>query len=164
MTTSREKASGARAFPPGSWLTVAFAAGVALLLWASFSLSRASAWVAQWVLAITLVLLLLQLAGELLASRNALAQVQMQAANGRRRRTVAAAAWLGLLMLLAWMLGIALGGALFCFAWLRGHAGERWPLAVAIAAVLGITLWLLFTALLGVGLYPGVLWPYLRGL
>ena len=135
------------------------------MLWTSFSLSRASAWVAQWVLAITLVLLLLQLAGELLAaSRNTLAQPRMQAANERRRRTAAAAAWLGLLMLLAWMLGIALGGGLFCFAWLRGHAGERWPLAVAIAAGLGITLWLLFTALLGVGLYPGVLWSHLRNL
>ena len=161
MTPSGEKASGARAFPPGSWLTIAFAAGVALLLWASFSLSRASAWVPQWVLAITLVLLLLQLAGELLASRSAVAQTRMQAANGRRTRTVAAAAWLSVLLLLTWLLGTAPGGALFCCAWLRWHAGEPWPLTLGIAAGLGMVLWLLFSELLGVGLYAGVFWPYL---
>ena len=147
--------------PPGSWLTIVFAAGVSLMLWTSFGLSRASAWVPQWVLAISLILLLLQLARELLAARNALAQTGMHAANGRRRRAVAAAAWLGLLMLLAWMLGIALGGALFCFAWLRGHAGEPWPLTLGIAAGLGMVLWLLFSELLGISLYAGLLWPYL---
>jgi hypothetical protein len=134
------------------------------MLWTSFDLSRASAWVPQWVLAITLVLLLLQLAGELLAARSAWVQPRLQAANVWRRRAVAAAAWLSLLMLLAWILGIALGGALFCCAWLRGHAGERWVLTLGLAAGLGIALWLLFTAFLGVGLYPGVLWSYLRNL
>jgi Tripartite tricarboxylate transporter TctB family len=141
-----------------------FAAGVSLMLWTSFGLSRASAWVPQWVLAITLILLLLQLARELLAAPSALAQIRMQAPDGRRKRAVAALIWLSMLLLLTWLLGTAPGGALFCCAWLRWHAGERWPLSLAIAAGLGITLWLLFTFFLGIGLYPGALWPYLRSL
>ncbi len=147
--------------PPGSWLTIVFAAGVSLMLWTSFGLSRASAWVPRWVLAITLILLLLQLARELLAALNTAAQTRMQASDGRHKRAMAALVWLGALLLLTWLLGTAPGGALFCCAWLRWHAGEYWPLSLAIAAGLGITLWLLFTVLLGMGLYAGALWPYL---
>jgi hypothetical protein len=131
------------------------------MLWASFGLSRASAWVPQWVLAITLILLLLQLARELLAALNTSAQTRMQAPDGRRKRAVAALIWLSMLLLLTWLLGTAPGGALFCCAWLRWHASEPWPVSLAIAAGLGIALWLLFTAFLGVGLYPGALWPNL---
>lgn len=145
--------------PRGSWLTLGFTAAVSLMLWASFSLSHNSAWVPQWVLAITLVLLLLQLATEWWASRNAPIQAPMP--EHRRGRAMTAAAWLAVLLLLTWTLGSALGGAVFCCAWLRGHAAERWPVSVAIAAILGIALWLLFTALFGVGLYPGVMGPYL---
>jgi len=147
--------------PPGSWLTIVFAAGVSLMLWTSFGLSRASAWVPQWVLAITLILLLLQLARELLAAPKSLAQTGMQAADGRHKRAMAALVWLNMLLLLTWLLGTAPGGALFCCAWLRWHAGELWPLTLGIAAGLGMALWLLFSELLGVSLYAGVLWPYL---
>jgi hypothetical protein len=163
MTSSGDKASGARAFPPGSWLTVAFAAGVILLLWTSFDLSRASAWVPRWVLAITLILLLLQLARELLAARNGPAPAGERSADGRRNRAWSAVAWIGLLLMFTWLLGSATGGAVFCCAWLRWHAGESRPVSLALAAGLGIALWLLFNALPGVGLYPGALWPYLVG-
>ena len=132
-----------------------------MLLWTSFGLSRASAWVPRWVLAITLILLLLQLTRELLAAPHALVQTGIQAADGRRKRAVAALIWLGVLLLLTWLLGTAPGGALFCFAWLRWHAGEPWPVSLAIAAGLGMALWLLFSELLGVSLYAGLLWPYL---
>jgi hypothetical protein len=163
MTPSGEKASGARAFPPGIWLTFTFAAGVTLLPWTSFDLSRASAWVPRWVLAITLILLLLQLARELLAARSAAALAGKRSADGRHNRAWRAVAWISLLLLFTWLLGSAPGGAVFCCAWLRWHAGESRPVSLALAAGLGIALWLLFTALPGVGLYPGALWPYLVG-
>jgi phosphate/sulfate permease len=134
------------------------------MLWASFKLSHSSAWVPRWVLAITLALLLLQLAAELWSARTAPARMTMQETEVRRARTVAAASWLGLLLLLTWLLGSAPGGAVFCCAWLRGHAGERWSMSLVFAAVLGIALWLLFTTFLGVGLYPGVLLPYLSAI
>jgi Tripartite tricarboxylate transporter TctB family len=157
MTPSGEKASGARAFPPGSWLTLAFAAGVTLLLWTSFDLSRASAWVPRWVLAITLILLLLRLARELLAARSAAALAGKGSADGRRNRAWRAVAWIGLLLLFTWLLGSAPGGAIFCCAWLRWHAGESWPVSLALAAGLGIAVWLLFRVVLGIGLYSGFL-------
>jgi len=131
------------------------------MLWNSFRLSPASAWVPQWVLAITLILLLLQLAREWLASRSAAAKPRMLAANNHHGRAVAAAAWLCLLLLLTWLLGTALGGAVFCYAWLHWHAGERWVISVIIAAIPGMVLWLVFSVLLHVGLYAGVLLPYL---
>jgi len=127
------------------------------MLWTSFGLGHTSAWVPQWVLAITLILLLFQLVRELSAARNASAQTRMPTADGRRKRAVAALVWLGLLLLLTWLFGTAPGGALFCCAWLRWHAGEPWPVSLAIAAALGIALWLLFTVFLSVGLYPGYL-------
>jgi len=161
MTPSGDKTSEARAFPVGSWLTLALAAVVTLLLWTSFDLSRASAWVPQWVLAITLILLLLQLTRELLAARNGPARTEKRSADGRLHRAWSAAAWIGVLLLFTWLLGSAPGGAVFCCAWLRWHGGESRPMSLALAAGLGITLWLLFTALPGAGLYPGALWPYL---
>jgi len=130
------------------------------MLWESSGLSPASSWVPQWVLAPTLFLLLLQLAGELFASRSELEHTPPSGADGRRKRAVAAAAWLSLLSLLTWLIGTAPGGALFCCMWLRWHAGERWSLALGTAAGLGIILLVLFSTLFGVGLYAGILWTW----
>jgi hypothetical protein len=148
--------------PPGSWLTLAFLAGASLMLWVSFDLSRTAAWIPQIVLGLTVILLLLQLSGELLATRAASPGGEAQAASGRGMQALNALAWISLLMLASWLLGTALGSALFCFAWLRWHAGDGWLVSLAIAGGLGLTLWVLFAALLGVGLYPGLLWPLFR--
>ncbi|HLF32186.1 MAG TPA: hypothetical protein VI566_14320 [Xanthomonadales bacterium] len=147
---------------PGSGLTLAFLATASLMLWVSFDLSRTSAWIPQLVLAFTVMLLLLQLSAELLAARAAPTGGETPAAGGRGARVVHALAWISLLMLASWLLGTALGSALFCFAWLRWHAGDRWLVSLAIAGGLGLVLWLLFVVLFGVGLYAGVLWPLLR--
>jgi hypothetical protein len=62
-----------------------------------------------------------------------------------------------LLLVVAWLLGAAAGPAVFCLCWLHWHAGERWPPSLAIGAVLGLALWLLFSVLPGVPLYPGAM-------
>ena len=138
--------------PSASWLTIAFTLLVGAMLWASLGLSRASAWMPQAILLGTLLLLLGQLATELIAGRR-----QVLASNGQTARAIAAAAWIGLLLLAAWLLGAAPGSALFCIAWLRWRARESWFRSLAIGAGLGLSLWLLFAVLLRVSIYTGVL-------
>lgn len=146
----------------GSGLTLAFLALVAPMLWSAFGLSRVSGWVPLSVLSATLVLLLLQLAIELLAARRAPQPVARPQLAARQRRALAAVAWIGLLLLLSWLLGVVAGSALFCAAWLRWHARDRWSASLAQAAGLGLALWLVFAHLLGTGLYAGLLGQLLR--
>lgn len=146
----------------GSGLTLAFLALVGPMLWSAFGLSRVSGWVPLSVLSATGVLLLLQLAVELLAARRAPSRPHRPGAAARRRGAMAAAAWIGVLLLLSWLLGVVAGSALFCAAWLRWHARLRWSASLAQAAGLGFVLWLAFAQLLGTGLYAGLLGQLFR--
>lgn len=141
----------------GSWLTILFTLWILLMLWASVGLSNASAWIPRLVLSATLVCLLLQLAQDFRAARARLPLVQTEVTDIRRGRTMAAIAWLVLLLLLTRLLGIAPASTLFCLAWLRWHAGEGWRTSLVMSAGLGLALWILFSVLLGVGLYSGAL-------
>lgn len=146
----------------GSWLTLGFLAVVVLMLWSARGLSNVSGWIPLSVLSVTLALLSWQLASEVLAARRASQGPERPERAVRRRRAVAAAAWIGLLLLLCWLLGVAVGSALFCAAWLRWHAGAGWPASLAQAAGLGLVLWLVFGQLLGTALYAGLLGQLLR--
>lgn len=149
----------------GSWLTLAFIALVALMLAAAAGLSRVSGWIPLIVLSATLVLLLWQLAIELMAARSGQFSEQgsgkAAGTDPRDRRAAAAVAWIGVLLLLSWLTGVVAGATVFSLAWLRWHARERWASSMAQAAALGLVLWLVFGQVLGSGLYPGVLWPLL---
>lgn len=158
MNTTEQKGRTA-SVPPGSWLTIVFTTWVLLMLWASMGLSSASAWIPRLVLSTTLICLLLQLVSEFRAARTLLPENQPLVGDGRGGRTVAAIAWLALLLLLTWLLGVALASALFCLAWLRWYAGEHWLTSLILSTGLGLVLWLLFSVLLGASLYSGVLWP-----
>jgi hypothetical protein len=143
--------------PPGSWFTIVFTALVLLMLWASLSLSKAAAWIPQLVLCATLVCLLLQLVNELRVAWTAFPETREPEAYGFQGRTLAAFAWLVLLLLLTWLVGIAPASAFFCLGWLRWHAGENWMVSLVLSAGLGLALWVIFSVLLAVDLYPGVL-------
>jgi hypothetical protein len=147
----------------GSGLTLAFIALVALMLAAAAG-SAASGWITDRPPA-TLVLLLWQLAVELLESRRGQLGKQgsgtASGADRSSRRASAAVAWIGALLLLSWLTGVVAGATVFSLAWLRWHARERWGSSAAQAAALGLVLWLVFGQILGTGLYPGVLWPLL---
>ena len=149
----------------GSGLTLAFIALVALMLAAAAGLSRVSGWIPLIVLSATLVLLLWQLAVELLAARSGEPGKQgsgaAPGADRSGRRASAAVAWIGALLLLSWLTGVVAGASVFSLAWLRWHARERWGSSAAQAAALGLALWLVFGQILGTGLYPGALWPLL---
>lgn len=150
----------------GSWLTLAFITLVALMLASAAGLSRVSGWIPLIVLSATLVLLLWQLAIELLAARHDRFSKQgsgkAAGADPSGRRAAAAVAWIGVLLLLSWLTGVVAGAMVFSLAWLRWHARERWASSLAQAVVLGLALWLVFGQIFGAGLYAGVLWPLLR--
>jgi len=146
----------------GSWLTLAFLAVVVLMLTSALGLSRVSGWIPLSVLSATLVLLLVQLAVEVLAARRAPQAPARPERPARNRRAAAAMAWIGLLLLLSWLLGVVAGSALFCAVWLRWHARASWAASLAQAVGLGFVLWLTFVQLLGTGLYAGLLAQLLR--
>lgn len=146
----------------GSWLTLGFLALVALMLWSALGLSRVSGWIPLSVLSVTSMLLVWQLVSEVLAARRAQQAAERPQAAARGRRALAAMAWIGLLLLLSWLLGVVAGSALFCAAWLRWHARAPWAASLAQAAGLGFVLWLAFAQLLGTGLYAGLLGQLFR--
>lgn len=146
----------------GSWLTLAFLAVVVLMLWSALGLSRVSGWIPLSVLFVTSILLAWQLGIEVLAAHRAPRAVERPELAARKRRAAAAAAWIGLLLLLSWLLGVAVGSALFCAAWLRWHARAGWPASLAQGLGLGLALWLVFGQLLGTLLYAGLLGQLLR--
>lgn len=138
----------------GRWLTLCFLLAAGLMLWASFGLSRVSGGIPRVALSATCLLLLLQLALDLWRG---FSQDRGDRVPARRGREWAAVSWIFALLFAAWLLGVVAGSALFCVAWMRWHAGEKWPLAVALAFAVGSFLWLVFGRLPGPGLYPGLI-------
>jgi len=138
---------------------------VMAMLWASTGLSRASAWMPQLVLGFTLLLLVLQLYRDFRTSSfPGVAEADGEQAGkpgSGAGRLLGALGWFLLLLLLIVLCGVAVGGALFCAAWLRWHARENRLFSGLVAACLGLAMWGLFVVLLGLGLYPGVVWPAL---
>lgn len=145
----------------GRWLTLVLVVLTGAMLWASVGLSRVSGWIPQIVLTATLILLSWQAVRDWLAARGAAAEPAGPEPPARRAREWAAVGWIAALLLAAWGLGVVAGCTLFCLAWLRWHARERWPACLAFAAGLGLALWLIFALLLGAALHPGLLWRWL---
>ena len=145
--TGRRSLFRVSVIPPGLWLILAFAIFLSMMLWASLDLSRASAWIPRIVLGFTLIVLLLEVSAELMGVRSVMTGTEPPANADRRMRALAAIAWITLLLLASWLLGVTLGSALFCAAWLRWHAGERWIVSLLIAVGAGLVLWLLFALL-----------------
>lgn len=148
-----------------SLLTVVFVLVTSGFLWASVELSTRSAWIAQAVLAVTLLLLLLQLAIEQLplrwprgAGHTAPQPGGSGETGGNGNGSLSPAlAWIAALPLAVWLFGTAPGSALFCLAWLRWHSGERWVFSSLFALALGIAVHLLFGILFRAELPQGVL-------
>lgn len=140
----------------GRWLTLLFLLWVGALLVASLGLSRVSGWIPQAVLVVTGALLLWQ---SVLDLRRAPGPEEPSPAvtAPRRRGERAAVAWITALLLAVWLAGLVAGSALFCLAWMRWHAGERWFASLALAALVGLALWLVFGRLLGSALPGGLL-------
>jgi hypothetical protein len=112
-----------------SGLTLAFIALVALMLAAAAGLSRVSGWIPLIVLSATLVLLLWQLAVELLAARSGEPGKQgsgtASGADRSSRRASRPPRPIGG----CWCVADGVAGAtVFSLAWLRWHARERWGL------------------------------------
>ena len=138
-----------------SWMTMALIVISCVFLWSSFGLSRVSAWIPQLVMGIGLVFLLLQLASEVLTQKQAgpSAKSPAEAANS----VPSALMWIGLMLVSVWLLGITIGAAWFCLAYLRWHAHERWPLCIGFALSLGVGVQLFFDLLMQTSLYRGLI-------
>lgn len=141
----------------GRWLTLLFLLLAGTMLWSAGDLSRVSGWIPRIVLAVTCSLLLCQAALDLWRARRAAGRPLTDEEAVRRGCERHAVAWIGCFLLLTWVLGVLAGSVLFCLAWMRWHAGERWLHAALLAAAVGLVLRLVFGGLLGATLYPGLL-------
>ncbi|MEE4292349.1 MAG: tripartite tricarboxylate transporter TctB family protein [Xanthomonadales bacterium] len=137
-------------------LTVLISALLGLMLWQSLYLSAAAGWIPRVVLVFTLFLALLQCALDWRYG-GALQQHSPSEKDGaRRRRVLAALAWIGSLLACILLLGTIAGSVVFSFAWFRWQARERLAVSLLMAAGLGLVLWTAFAFLLGVSLFPGL--------
>jgi len=143
-----------------SWTTVALIVVTSVFLWSSLGLSRVSAWIPRLILSGTLVLLLLQLAKEFAGTKQAVLSMPVSEQTGMNSM-LPALAWIGTTLLSVWLFGMSMGAALFCLAYLRFHAGERWPISVAFALGLGLGVQLLFGTFMQITLYQGIVLPLL---
>ena len=144
-----------------SGMTIVLIAICCLFLWSSFGLSRVSAWIPQWVLCISLVFLILQLASEISSQKPPSSPAESPGMG--TYSMFSALMWIGMMLVLVWLLGITIGAALFCFSYLRWHARERWSLCIWFALALGWGVYLFFEALMQMTLYRGMLPNFLVG-
>ena len=155
----------------GAWLAWLFAVGTALLLWQALGLSPVATLIPRFVLSFTLLLLLVEIALELKASGTPGANIagsksESQPLPGNPAQSPIAPrqpwreiCWIAVLPLAMWLLGVIVGGALFCLAFLRWRSRESWLYSLTVAVVLGLVLQVLFSWVFQASLYQG-LWTY----
>ena len=148
-----------------SGLTFVFTAIVVIFLVDSNNLSRVAGWIPRVTLASTLLLLIVQMLietgfrfrrpGQARASESQ--TVNDFLGGGSEKAMMLAIAWISSLAPIVWLFGMSAGATVFCFAYLRWHAGETWKFSLVFSAALGIVMQLGFTGILHIALYPGVL-------
>ena len=124
------------------WLTPLFLLLVLAALASSFELGAVSGWIPRIVLVLTGGLLSWQLLLDLRRPPDPAPNIESK--TKRRRGEAAAAGWILALIAAVWLMGLVAGSALFCLAWMRWHAGERWPMALGLASGVAVMLWLVF--------------------
>jgi hypothetical protein len=155
----------------GTWLAWVFAAFTVFLLWQSLGLSPVASLIPRIVLALSLLLLVLEIALELKArgargagiegTRNGLGLSPSGA--GRPGTALEppwrVILWIAVLPVSTWLFGVIIGGALFCMLFLRWRSRESWLYSLTVSVVLGLVLQVLFSWVFQSGLYQG-LWTY----
>lgn len=78
-----------------------------------------------------------------------------------RTAEIVALAWLAVLVVCVYVLGMLVGSGLFLLAFLRIYGRERWFLNLSITAVLLALMYFVFADLFGIRLYEGLVPPLL---
>ena len=138
---------------------------VILLLVDSTDLSRLARWIPQVTLAATLLLLILQVLKQTHftpgdpapARRNKTGSEEDYEPRAGKRQTLWAILRISVLAPSIWLLGLSAGSAVFCLLHLRWQADESWKFSLIFSAILGLSMYLVFTGILRIPLYPGVI-------
>lgn len=153
----------------GAWLTLAWLAFVSSMLAQSLDLSQVAARVPGIIVPGTLLLLIVQLIiesgvfGHSLEKKGTPGSIgtdfgeQSETLAPFSQRFLLSASWVSLLTVSAWLLGLVLGPALFCLVFLRWFAGQSWRFSLGYAAVVLLFVLSMFSLLLKVSPYPGVI-------
>ncbi len=148
-----------------SALTLFFLVLVIACLFDSLQLGRVAAWIPRATLTTTLLLLVMQLLQELHrapslpepAAHSKASREQGSEGSAGRRQTALAILRISFLAPSIWLFGMSAGAAAFCLVYLRWQADESWKFSLVFSIILGLLIQVIFTGLLRITLYPGVI-------
>jgi len=80
----------------------------------------------------------------------------LKPAEGYRRQSIFAFAWIGAFVLLIWLLGFVVGLPIFVFAYIKTYE-ESWRWTIILTIIMFLIAYLVFAILLRIPLYEGLL-------
>jgi len=142
--------------------SLSLAAFTAWMLFDSFSLSRVAAMLPQVVISATLLLVGTQWALDWGKRQGTTPKQSRPGQQTPQLQFLLSLLWIALLCCCAWLLGLVVGPALFCFLFLRGFARESWRLSIAYSVILASAIYFILVFLLNTMPYEGLLSGYLQ--
>ena len=148
-----------------AWLTLVLTIITLWFLQESIGLSRVASFIPRVMLALTLFLLIVQLVLDLKGSGVFSSHVA-EASDIKAGTSIPAVqrtpAWLVILWITVlpaaiWLLGVVAGGSLFCLVFMKWYASETWKFSLAFSIILGLAVQLVFSVILKITLYGGVI-------
>lgn len=155
------------------WLTLILVVLSSIFFYESLSLSSVAGRIPLFVISTTLILLVIQLLIDLkLTTKSAATSHKMDESVMdekviddagtserwlQRKRFGYSVFWIALLCGLVWLLGLVIGPCLFSLVWLRFSKHEPWIVSVTYSVALALIVSTVFTLLLRVVLFRGML-------
>ena len=148
-----------------AWLTLGLMIIALWFLQDSIGLSSVASFIPRIILLLTLFLLIVQLLLDLKGpggSSSYVAETMDFQADSTIRAVRRTPAWLVILWITAlptaiWLLGVMVGGSLFCLVFMKWYAFETWKFSLAFSITLGLAVQLVFSVILKITLYGGVI-------
>ena len=148
-----------------AWLTLGLMIIALWFLQDSIGLSSVASFIPRIILSLTLFLLIVQLLLDLKGpggSSSYVAETMDFQADSTIRAVRRTPAWLVILWITAlpaaiWLLGVMVGGSLFCLVFMKWYAFETWKFSLAFSITLGLAVQLVFSVILKITLYGGVI-------
>jgi hypothetical protein len=147
------------------WMTLALTIITLWFLQESIGLSSVASFIPRFMLTLTLFLLIVQLLLDLkepggsspvnAETTDILAGTDRQAV--RRISVWLVILWITVLPAAVWLFGVMVGGSLFCLVFMRWYAFETWKISLVFAITLGLAVQLVFSVILNITLYSGVI-------
>jgi len=148
-----------------AWVTLGLMIITLWFLQESIGLSSIASFIPRIILSLTLFLLIVQLLLDLKGSGGSsslVAEIIDFQADSSIRAVRRTPAWLVILWITALpaaigLLGVVVGGSLFCLVFMKWYAFEAWKFSLTFSIILGLAVQMVFSVILKISLYGGVI-------